>query len=162
MRARLRASLPPPAGILAGAPLWGLMMALSAALALHRQGRLDLSADGTLVGLYFAGGLVGWALTLTPARFCALGRRPETRFAAFLFWLTAGTVGATALLFAVQYRAFYAQWHAPFPTRIWIFQLVFTSASAAYQFAVMGLRLYLPFGFLFLLAASAIMARRVR
>lgn len=162
VRARLRASLPPRAELLAGAPLWGVLMALSAAFALKGEGRLALPADAKLLALFFAAGLAGWALALPFARFFAFRRRPETRFASFLFWLMAGTIGLAALFFAVQYRSFYSQWHAPFASRMWVYQLVFTSASAAYQFAVLGLRLFLPLGFLFLLAASAIMTRRMR
>jgi hypothetical protein len=49
-------------------------------------------------------------------------------------------------MFSIIYRNFYAQWHGDPFTRIWLFQLTFTSASALYQFAVLGLRLYLPLG----------------
>ncbi|WP_370868971.1 hypothetical protein [Ectorhizobium quercum] len=162
MRARLKASLPGKTELLAGAPVWGMLMALSAAASLHLGKRLDFPTDTVLLALYFAGGALGWSAALPLARFCAAGRRPDTRLASCLFWLSVATVGITALLFALQYRSFYAQWHAPFMTRIWLNQFVFTSASAVYQFAVMGLRLYLPLGFVFLLAASAIMARRIR
>ena len=47
----------------------------------------------------------------------------------------------------MDYRLFYARWHAPFGTRTWVYQFTFTSASAVYQFIVMGIRLYLPLGF---------------
>lgn len=162
LRARLKASLPSTGTVLAGGPLWGILMALCAATSLYAKDRLWLPADLDILGLYFLGGLFGWTLALPFARFSAAGRRPETRFAAWLLWLAIGTIGVTAGLFALQYRAFYAQWHAPFLSRIWVYQLVFTSAAAIYQFAVIGLRLYMPLGFLLLLAASAIMARRMR
>lgn len=162
LRARLKASLPSTGTILAGGPLWGILMALSAATSLYAQDRLWLSADLDILGLYFVGGLIGWVLALPFARFCAAGRRPETRFAAWLLWLAIGTIGVTAGLFALQYRSFYSQWHAPFLSRIWVYQLVFTSASAVYQFAVIGLRLFMPLGFMLLIATSAIMARRMR
>lgn len=42
----------------------------------------------------------------------------------------------------------------PFGTVIWFFQFAFTSASAVYQFAVLGVRHYLPFGLILLIAAS--------
>ena len=48
----------------------------------------------------------------------------------------------TAFLFAMDYRLFYSRWHAPFGTIVWAFQFVFTSASAVYQFAVLGMRLF--------------------
>lgn len=162
MLARLRASLPSRAELLAGAPLWGGLMALAAGLSLYIEDRLSFPADRDVLVLFFAGGMAGWVLMLPFARFFALGRPPETRFASAFLWLTVATIGTTALFFALQYRSFYAQWHAPFLTHIWRLQFLFTSASAVYQFAVMGLRLYLPLGFIFLLAASAIMARRIR
>lgn len=162
LRARLTASLPSTGTVLAGGPLWGVLMAFSAGLSLYTRERLWVPADIAILGLYFVGGLFGWVFALPFARFCAAGRRPETRFAAWLFWLTIGTLGVTAGLFALEYRSFYSQWHAPVFSRIWVFQLIFTSASAVYQFAVIGLRLYVPLGFLILLAASAIMARRMR
>lgn len=162
VRARLKASLPQRGELLTGALLWGVLMSLSAAFMLHLENRLSLPADLKLLVLFFIGGFTGWVLALPFARFSGLGRRAETRFSACLFWLSVGTIGVTVVLFAFQYRAFYAQWHAPFLSRTWMYQFVFTTASAFYQFAVLGLRLYLPFGFLFLLTASAILARRMR
>ena len=66
---------------------------------------------------------------------------------AFFLCLTVCTIAATAFLFAMDYRIFYARWHAPFGTLTWVYQFVFTSAGAVYQFVVMGIRLYLPVGF---------------
>lgn len=162
MKARLRASLPTLSETAFGGPLWGLLMAASCAMSLYAHDRLDSGNDLKLLLLFFIGGTAGWLLMLPLARFFAHRRGAETRFAAFLFWLTACTLAITSGLFALQYRSFYVQWHAPFLTRDWTMQLIFTSASAVYQFSVFGLRLYLPFGFLCLFAASAIMARRIR
>lgn len=161
MIARLKASLPSFREI-AGAPLWGLLMALSAMIGLYFEGRLDSADDFRLLAIYFAGGALGWLLMLPFARFSGLGRGVETRFAAFLLWLTVGTTGSTALIFSQYHRAFFAQWHDPFLQGFWVYQFLFTTAGAFYQFAVLGLRLYLPLGFLCLLAASAIMAQRMR
>lgn len=76
--------------------------------------------------------------------------------------LVSSTLIFTSLIFALQYRIFYAQWHEPAFSRIWFFQQLFTSLGAAYQFAVLGSRLYLPAGPLFLLAASYALLRRMR
>ncbi|MNY76595.1 hypothetical protein D3C86_2162310 [compost metagenome] len=58
------------------------------------------------------------------------------------------------MLFALDYRAFYARWHADAGTRAWLYQFAFTSLVAFYQFLVLGIRLYLPVGGAALLAAS--------
>ena len=68
----------------------------------------------------------------------------------------------TAFLFALDYRVFYARWHAPTGSLIWMFQFAFTSASAVYQFGVLGSRLFLPLGLIWLPGASLYLARRMR
>ncbi len=84
------------------------------------------------------GGLIAWPLSLFAARCLSQNRPVETRFSAFFLCLTAGTIGTTAFLFALDYRAFYAQWHATTGTRTWMFQFAFTSLAAFYQFLVLG------------------------
>ncbi|MGV8936810.1 MAG: hypothetical protein ACOH2J_06775 [Allorhizobium sp.] len=146
----------------AAALLWGAAMALSAGLSLALDNRAENFHLPVILALYFFGGVLGWlaALPLFHAR--AQGRAAEVRLAMALLCLTAGTTLSTASLFALQYRLFYAQWHEPFATRIWFFQFAFTSASAIYQFAVLGLRLFFPFGFVCLFAASWGLMRRSR
>lgn len=159
MRSRLARSLPSVREVLIGAPCWGLAMALSAWLALWlRENDATFHLKGILA-LYAAGGLLGWPLSLFAARWLARGRATETRIAAFLLCLIAGTIGTTAFLFALDYRAFYAQWHATAGTRIWFFQFLFTSLAAFYQFLVLGVRLYLPLGAVALAFASLVLAR---
>ena len=46
--------------------------------------------------------------------------------------------------------------------RIWFLQFAHTIAAALYQFAVLGLRLFFPVGFVALLVASFWFARRAR
>jgi hypothetical protein len=156
---RFAHSLPTLWEILIGAPCWGLAMALSAWLALW-LGENDATFQlKSILALYASGGLLAWPPSLFTARYAAHGRTAETRFAAFLLCLVAGTIGATALLFALDYRIFYAQWHAMAGTRTWFFQLVFTSLGAIYQFLVLGVRLYLPLGIFALVMASLVLAR---
>jgi hypothetical protein len=112
--------------------------------------------------LYFAGGLLAWPFVLPVGRFLAHRRPIETRFEAFFVTLAAGTVLMTAFLFAMDYRLFYARWHAPAGTITWAFQFLFTGASAVYQFSVLGLRLFLPLGLVCLLATSFALAKRMR
>lgn len=145
-----------------GALLWGAVMAAAAWCGFALQQSIPVTRNDELMLLYFAGGALAWLAVLPKIRFCALARRPETRVAAALLFLALGTVAMTALLFALQYRLFYARWHEPFGTRIWLYQFAFTSAGAVYQFAVLGIRPLLPFGGPLLLAASLLLARRYR
>jgi hypothetical protein len=137
-------------------------MAGSALGALYLRNGLLTSHLPELTTVYFLGGMLAWPFMLPLARLLARGRRLEARFAAFFLTLSLGTIAMTAFLFAMDYRWFYARWHAPFGTLVWAFQFAFTSASAVYQFAVLGLGLFLPLGFLCLLAASLYLARHMR
>ena len=154
MALRMRASLPTLREVLFGAPIWGLVMALSALVALYLRNGAETFHLSSILVLFFAGGLVSWPFALLLGRFGAIGRGRETRFAAFFLCLTLCTIAVTAVLFALDYRVFYARWHAPFGTGTWVYQFTFTSASAIYQFIVMGIRLYLPLGFAALALAS--------
>lgn len=162
LRARLAASQPPLTEWLGGALFWGCLMALSAVASPHGLHPLSTAHGPILLGLYFSGAMLGWSAALPLIRFASHRRPPETRFAAAFLFLGCGTAAFTALLFALQYRQFYSQWHAPFGTVIWFLQFAFTSASAVYQFAVLGIRHYLPFGLIALIAASVLHAYRSR
>ncbi|WP_438748137.1 hypothetical protein [Pararhizobium sp. O133] len=157
---RFFASLPSAREILIGGPVWGAMMAVSALLALYLRNGAQTYQIVSILLLFFCGGIIAWPCAVFLGRFGAIGRRGETRFAAFFLCLTVCTIAATAFIFAMDYRLFYAQWHQPFGTRIWMYQFVFTSAAAVYQFVVMGIRLYLPVGFAALALASLWLARR--
>jgi hypothetical protein len=137
-------------------------MAASFLLSTQVFGRADGSHDLALTAIYAAGGLLGWFVALPLIHILTLGRQPQTVFAGWVLLLGIVTIAATAGLFALQYRLFYAHWHAPFPSRIWVYQFIFTSASALYQFAVLGLRHFLPTAFVLLLALGILMARRNR
>jgi hypothetical protein len=145
-----------------GALSWGVMMSLSASFAIYFRNGLQIDSALDLVALYFLGGLMAWPFSISFARFCARGKAVETRFAASVLWLSLGTMAMTAFLFAMDYRIFYSRWHAPFGSIIWMFQFAFTGASAVYQFAVLGSRLFMPLGLPFLLVTSFYLARRMR
>jgi hypothetical protein len=142
-----------------GSLAWGLLMAACAFVSLEMQGRAQTFHLEMILLIFFAGGLIAWLFALPMARMLTRQRRVETRFAGHFALLGLGTIAATAFLFAMDYRLFYAQWHQPFGTRIWAYQFVFTSAGAVYQFLVMGLRLYLPVGLPILAGASLWLAR---
>ena len=145
----------------AGALAWGLLMVLCAVVSLWLRNRLETLHLGKICAVFFAGGVLAWPVALGFAHILR-GRRSEARFAAAFVLLAVGTIGSTAFVFAMEYRLFYAQWHQPFGTRVWMFQFFFTSLGAVYQFAVMGLGLYLPAGLPVLTAASLWLAQAPR
>lgn len=149
-------------GLLCGAVCWGVAMAGSALSALYLRNGFLTSHLTALTLVYLFGGILAWLVMVPFANRVAGHRPPSARFAAFFLALSLGTVAMTAFLFAMDYRWFYARWHAPFGSLVWIFQLLFTGASAVYQFAVLGLTLFLPFGLFFLIAASTYLARPKR
>lgn len=159
---RFAALRPPPVAWLGGSIIWGAAMAISVWLGFALLQNIPVTHGDELMLLYFSGGTLAWLLVLPLIRFLSRARPTETRFAAALLLLGVGTVAMTAFLFAMQYRLFYAQWHAPFGSRIWVFQFVFTSAGAVYQFAVLGIRPLLPVGGAVLVLMSLLLARRSR
>ncbi|MCZ8180550.1 MAG: hypothetical protein O9309_16135 [Rhizobium sp.] len=157
------ARLRPPKGFwLGGAIGWGLAMALSFQLSIHLFGRATSSHDLALTLIYGFGGMLGWLVALPCIRAVTYKAAPQAVLAAWLLLLGVVSVGAIAGVYALQYRTLYAHWHAPFPSRIWVYQQIFTTASALYQFAVLGLRHLMPTGLVLLLALSILMARRSR
>lgn len=152
----------PPRPLFAGAIAWGLAMALSFLASVFVFGRDMGSHTGALTLLYAAGGFLGWLVARPLIHLTSRGRAPSVVLSAWLVILGLATISATAGIFALHYRIFYAHWHAPAFTRVWIYQQIFTSASAAYQFAVTGLRHFLPVGLLALLGLSLVIARRSR
>ncbi|WP_457583275.1 hypothetical protein [Ensifer canadensis] len=153
-RSRFLRAFPSALEIAFGTPAWGLVMVASAWVALWlREGALTFHLVELLV-MYGLGGMLAWPAALFLARFATLGRPAETRFAAYLLCLSLGTIAVTAMLFALDYRVFYARWHAHTGTRTWFYQFGFTSLVAFYQFLVLGVRLYLPVGGAALLAVS--------
>ncbi len=159
---RLRAAWPSLSELFIGAPFWGVQMLLSAMVGLYLRNGWETSHVLDLSILYFGGGLLSWPFNLLAGRYLALGHQVEARFAAFFLVLTTGTVLMTAFLFAMDYRIFYSRWHSPFGSIIWMFQFVFTGASAVYQFLVLGLGLFLPLGLVCLFATSLALAKRMR
>ena len=158
----LAGALPPVLSTLAGAIAWGTAMGASALLVLALDQWETPQKIRMIVAVFAAGGLLGFPFGLILARFLSYRRGADTAFAAAFLSIAAATVCATAGIFALDYRAYYAEWHEDPLTRIWFFQFAFTVAAAFYQFAALGLRLYFPIGFVALLAVSIWFARTVR
>lgn len=159
---RLRSAAPRLHTAFFGALLWAVAMGASA-LANLMLGDWETPEKIRTVSLLFAsGGALAFPAGLFAARLVSLGRRWEVGFAAAFACLAGATVGLTSGLFALQYRSYYAEWHAPAFTLTWGLQLVFTTVVALYQFVVLGIRLYFPLGFVALFAASVWFARQQR
>ena len=147
---------------LLGAVLWAATMGASALVNLLLDNWVTPDKIRIVSLLFAGGGALAFPIGLFAARLVSLGRGWEVAFAATLVGLAAATIGLTAGLYALQYRSYYAEWHAPALTLEWGFQLVFTMAVALYQFVVLGIRLYFPLGFVALFAASLWFARQHR
>lgn len=161
LRARLRAAVPSLGLAVVGGAVWALAIAACVAYGLHADG-WQTSATRDVLVVYLAGAFLSFPLALYAARFLALGRSRDVAFAAFLLALGCLTIGVTGIIYALDYRNYYTQWHAEPFTVTWMFQFAFTVAGALYQFAVLGLRLYMPFGLLVLLLAALWFARQPR
>lgn len=162
LSARAHRSLPGRGVALVGALCWTFVMTSSALVGLWRHGWETPAKYETVAILFALGAAPAFPLAFFLASFVSLGRRAETAFAGMFLALSVSTAGITAGLFALDYRRYYATWHADFPSITWVFQFVFTTAGAVLQFAVLGTQLYFPIGFLALFVASFWFARRAR
>jgi len=145
-----------------GSFLWAATMGTSALINLLLDNWVTPEKIRTVSLLFAGGGALAFPVGLFAARLVSLGRGREVAFAAAMVCLVAATIGLTAGFYALQYRSYYAEWHAPVFTLTWGFQLAFTMAVASYQFMVLGIRLYFPLGFIALFAASLWFAQQRR
>lgn len=159
---RIRNALPSPGAAICGALLWAGAMGTSALVNLLLDDWETAARIRFVSLLYAAGGALAFPVGLFLARFVSLGRHWEVALAAAFVCLLVATIGFTGGLFALHYRSYYVQWHAPALTIAWSIQFVHTVATAFYQFVVLGIRLYFPLGFIALALASIWFARRQR
>ena len=159
---RVRRAVPSPVAALLGALLWALAMGASALTGLWLDNWETPEKIRFVVLLYAMGAAIAFPIGLFLARLISLDRPSEVAFAAAFVCLLAATLAFTGGLFALQYRSYYAEWHAEAFTVRWAFELVFTSLTALYQFVVLGVRLYFPLGFIALAIASVWFARQQR
>jgi hypothetical protein len=144
LRQRLASGMPAPATVLFGSAVWGLAMTAVAVAGIYWRDGLAIVRPLAVFSLFFYGAAVGFAPGLWLAElFCGRAGR-AVRFVIGTIILALSTHTATAVLFALQYRMFYAHWHAPFLSVVWCFQFAFTTASALYQFTVDSMFVYLP------------------
>ncbi len=138
--------------------------AVAGAVALHlvwREQAVNTRVTAVLI-LFALGALIAGFLSWLMAAMVAGNRPVSARFAAMMVLLAVSTAGLTAFLFFLQFRVYYAQWHASELTLLWLYQLAFTGASAVYIFMSSGLRMLLPFGLPVLFGAAYLFARRQR
>lgn len=133
-------------------------MAVSAASGVWLRGWQSGERIGWIALLYAAGALIAFPFGLFLAALFSRGRH-DAGFAAAILAYATTTIAATAFLFGLHYRLYYAQWHEPSFSEVWFFQFIFTVASAVYQFLVLGIRLYFPLGVAALLAIALWHAR---
>ncbi|MBS3647452.1 hypothetical protein KEU06_02285 [Pseudaminobacter sp. 19-2017] len=145
-----------------GALLWASVMAASAAFDVLIQGWQTPSQIIEVAILYAVGAAIAFPFAYALTRLVAGGRHLEARLAAALLCFTAVTIGTTALVYALDYRTYYAAWHAEALSIRWFFEFAFTILGALVQFVVSGVRLYFPIGFVGLLAVSCWFARHAR
>lgn len=106
------------------------------------------------------GALLAFLPGVTLARLAA-GRKSQSQYmAALIIGLAISTIGITALIYLFQFRSYYAIWHDNVGAHDWYWQQFFTTASAFYQFAVLGTRLYMPLGPFVLIAAAYILSTK--
>lgn len=141
--------------------MWATIMTASAAIALAlSRDEIVKSQAQRLIGIFTAGALVAYPvarfmLCLVPDRW-----RQGQRFAAAFILFGAATVGFTALFFALDFLAYFAEWHDDHLSIQRAFQTLFTVMSAFYQFLVLGLRLFLPIGMIALFGVATGFALR--
>ena len=147
--------------IVAIALVWALAMAATGAVSLvwMRGWALDAQTQ-TLIGILAVGGFFGIAAARMLLGFVPDNWAAARRFSLAFILIGAGTVGFTALFFALQFISYFSQWHDDHASVRLLFETVFTLLSACYQFLVLGLRLYIPFGFIALTVAAWGFAQR--
>jgi hypothetical protein len=159
LAAHARRSLPSLSVTLAGTTGWVLVTALNALLVAWLRGWQTPEKFAAVGSLFAVGAALAFPLALFAARFVSWGRSAEAAFAAMFLSLSVSTLAITAFAFGLVYRAYYATWHEDFGTIVWVFQFTFTIGAAVIQFAVLGVRMLFPLGFVALFAISFWFAR---
>jgi hypothetical protein len=111
-----------------------------------------------VLAIFAGGALLAFVPGVMLAKLVAQQKSQSQYMAALLIGIALSTLGVTALINILQYRSYYAVWHDRAGAHDWYWQQFFTTASALYQFAVLGTRLYLPFGPLVLIAAACLIS----
>lgn len=147
---------------LAFAIAWALVIAGLAALLAHWRGEALSGRSAAVVAVFASGSFLGAWCAWGAASLVTLRRRKArgpARFAAMVLFLSVGTAAFAAFFFFLQLRAYYSEWHTQRISYRMLWEQVFTAATTAYIFGVMGVRALLPFALVPLLAFSLYFAR---
>lgn len=135
-------ALPSPSTVVFGSASWGAIMVISALIGIWLRNGLIVANPFAIASVFFYGGALAFGPALWLARLC-FGRHGRIfRFVTGALIIALATHTASSAIFALQYRVFYAHWHANFPSIVWFFQLGFTSAGAVFTFTVGSLHYY--------------------
>ncbi|MDZ5696457.1 hypothetical protein [Chelativorans sp. M5D2P16] len=142
-----------------GALFWSAAAGASALLGLSHWA--DLARAAAVSERFALGALIAFPAALFFARPAARGGGRIRRFFTFLLLLGSATLGATGFVFALQSVLDAASWHGH-PVHLVGIWLFYTVLVGLYEFAVIGVRLYFPYGLAALLAFSLWFALRPR
>ena len=143
------------------AAVWGLMMLVSALVALLLEHGRGLNAQtGQILAIYFTGAYIAYVVARPLLAFLNRHLAMPWRIVLAVIVLAGATLAATAGVLALDYRVYYAAWHDDFLSITWFYQQAYTFLGSTYQYLVIGTRLYWPLGPLFLIAMSWWVARR--
>ncbi|MEM0898344.1 MAG: hypothetical protein AAGI92_00140 [Pseudomonadota bacterium] len=137
-----------------GSVIWAFLIGATTYIDARYFSGYALQRQLELIALFFAlGAAISFPLALFIARF--LRKTPgKLRFIIIASSIAVCTLLATAIVLALEFRGYFVQWHAPFGTRLWLWQQFFTTAGAVYQYLVIGIRLYFPLGLIALFVVS--------
>jgi hypothetical protein len=145
--------------------IYGAAIAFNTFFAMHWINDFATDRTWSIITTYFLGAVIAFLVCAFIIRLL-LGwlkaRSWPVRIILVITLVTGATIGITALLYALEYREFYAKWHSEAFSRIWFFEQAFTILVAFYQFAVLGIRFYLPLAPLILILTSSILLRSTR
>lgn len=141
-------------GALAGSVLWAVFVAASCALSLVWFGGFGIKTQiAAITTLYSLGAFSAFAPAVYLARLF-IKKPGYGRIVALMILIASTTMLATAAVLVLEYRIYFSQWHAPFPSEFWIWQQIYTAAGAVAGYVVTGLRYYVPIGIVGLVVMS--------
>lgn len=140
----------------------GLGTLASAWLGLSAQGWTDQDQLVAALWPYGVGGALGGIAAGLAVRYLLRTDSAGQRFALALAVHAIIGAGSTMLLFALQYRMYFAQWHSDVLTLTWAFQTFFTTVGSFYLFMSTGLVLLVPWAILCWISVAAMLARPLK
>lgn len=147
---------------LLGGLIWAIVAIACAFTGLKLGGWQTVEKLESVALLYGFSAFIAFPVAVWIARLLSLDRSADVAFAAFFVTLAMATISLTAAVFGLQYRFYYAEWHATPFSKIWLIQFIHTVGGAVFQFAVLGVRLYFPLGFAALFVAGLWFRRTAR